>query len=265
MDICADESERARSVPVMIPLGGGLWNAIRHENGSTRAAYTMPMLGTHLALALWPEPQDGDRSASAGATQDVANEARRTVQAATITESGGEDVMQIHSRYEHDMGNVIIALGPGDMIITAVSNGGTISIKNACETLQLSLTHYAWTTIRHPIQAILQAARHNIDSFVQIELGSVTSVVWHYQGRRQPDTRYVDSGAATGTTERNTTGAGEGIGQRRPNEDDNSQPEISPTTTVGTLSGPLQQLSHVRWGQASNASPVDSNPLVINY
>ena len=39
MDICADEFERARSAPVMIPLGAGLWNAIRYENGPTPAAY----------------------------------------------------------------------------------------------------------------------------------------------------------------------------------------------------------------------------------
>ena len=135
-DICADEFERARSAPVMIPLGGGLWNAIRHENGSTPAAYTMPTLGTHLALALWSEPQNDDRNASAGVTQDVANEARKAAQAATNAESGGEDDMQIHSRYGHGMGNVMIALAPGDMIVTAVSNGGTIGIKNACEVLQ---------------------------------------------------------------------------------------------------------------------------------
>ena len=76
--------------------------------------------------------------------------------------------------------------------------------------------------------------------------------------------RYVDLGAATGTTERNTTAAGESTGQRRPNEGANPQPEVPPTTTDGTLSGPLQQLSHVQRGQASNASPVDNNPLVTS-
>ena len=87
MGICAGEFERARSAPVMIPLGGGLQNATRHENGSTPAAYTMPTLGTQLAVALWPEPQEGDRSASAGVTQDTASEALRTARATTTLSS----------------------------------------------------------------------------------------------------------------------------------------------------------------------------------
>ena len=120
MDICADELERARSVLVMIPLGGGLWNTVQYENGSTPAGYTMPTLGTHLALALWPESHNGGRHASDGVTQDVAHEARRAAQATTIAESEGEDAMQIQSRYDHGMGNVMIALAPGDIIITAV-------------------------------------------------------------------------------------------------------------------------------------------------
>lgn len=34
------------------------------------------------------------------------------------------------------------------------------------------------------------------------------------------------------------------------------------TACGGTLSGPLQQLSHVQWEQITDASPVDNNPLV---
>ena len=41
MDICADEYERARSVPVMIPLGRGLWNTIRRDNGSLLLLHTL--------------------------------------------------------------------------------------------------------------------------------------------------------------------------------------------------------------------------------
>ena len=81
----------------------------------------MPTLGTHLALALWPESADGERSASAGVTQDVANEVRRAAQAATTVGTDGGDLMQMHSRYNHSRGNVMIALAPGDMIITAVA------------------------------------------------------------------------------------------------------------------------------------------------
>ena len=121
VDICADEFERARSVPVMKPLGRGIWNTIRCDNGSTPAAYAMPTLGTHLALALWPESADNERSASAGVTQDVANEVRRAAQAATIVGTDGGDPMRMHSRYKHSRGNVMIALAPGDMIITAVA------------------------------------------------------------------------------------------------------------------------------------------------
>ena len=153
MDICADEYERARSVPVMMPLGRGLWNTIRRDNGSTPAAYTMPTLGTHLALALWPESADGGRSTSPGVTQDVAHEARRATQVEATSEAGVGEPIQIHSQYDHGSGNVMVALGPGDMIITAVSNGSTFHIRNACEAMHLSLTQHAWTVIRHPIQA----------------------------------------------------------------------------------------------------------------
>ena len=264
-DICADEFERARSAPFMIPLGGGLWNATRQENGSTPAAYTMPTLGTQLALALRPEPQDGDRNASTGVAQDIANEAFRTVRTVADTEPWGEDDMHIHSRYAHGMGNIMIALAPGDMIITAVSNGGTISIRNACEVLQLSLTHRAWTAIRHPSQANLQAARHNIDSFVQIELEAVTGTVWHYQRKRQPNMRKVDSDEAAGSTERNTSATGENAWQRRLNENSNPQTEVPPNTTDGALSGPLQQLRHAQWERSiKNVPSVDNNPLAAN-
>ena len=235
LDICADEFEKARSAPVMVPLGGGLWNATRQENGSAApAAYTMPTLGTQLALALWPEPQDGDRNASIGVAQDIASEAFRATRTATDTELGEGDGMHTHSRYDHGMGNIMIALAPGDMIITAVSNGGTINIRNACEVLQLSLTHHAWTAIRHPIQANLQAARHNIDSLVQIELEAVTGTVWHYQRRRQPSMRNVDSEETAGSTERNTSATRESACQRRLNENSNPQTEVPPNKTDGT-------------------------------
>ena len=173
--------------------------------------------------------------------------------------------MQTHSRYGHGMGNIMVALAPGDMIITAVSNGGTINIKNACEVSQLCLTHHAWTAIRHPIQANLQAVRHNIDSFVQVELEPVTGIVWHYQRRRQPSMRNVGSEVAAGSNERDTSVAGENTRQRRPNENSNLQTEVPPSTTGGALSGPLQQFRHVQWEQPNNnASSADDNPLVAN-
>ena len=158
MDISADEHERARSVPVMIPIGRGLWNNIRHGHGYTPAAYTMPTLGTHLALALWPETADGGHDASPGVPQDVAHQAHRTIQHKPTLETGEGDSLQIHSQHDHGSGNVIIALGPGDMIITAVSIGGTINIRNAGEAIHLPLTQHAWTVIRHPTQANLKAA-----------------------------------------------------------------------------------------------------------
>ena len=263
MDICADEYERARSVPVMIPLGRGLWNTIRRDNGSTPAAYTMPTLGTHLALALWPESADGERSTSPGVTQDVAHEVRRAAQVTAIAEAEEGDPIQIHSQYNHGSGNVMIALGPGDMITTAVSNGGTINIRNACESMHPSLTQHAWTVIRHPIQANLQAARHNIDASAQIGLESVTGTVWHYQRRRQPDTRYMDPETATGTAEQNTPAAGGSTGQSRPSEEVN--PRAPGTTSASTLSGPLQHLSYVQWESADNAPPVDNNPSWLTW
>ena len=137
MDISADEHERARSVPVMIPIGRGLWNNMRRGHGYTPAAYTMPTLGTHLALALWPETTDGGHDSTPGVPQDVAHQAYRTTQQEPTLGTGEEDAIQIHSQYDHGSGNVIIALGPGDMIITAVSTGGTINIRSAGEAIRL--------------------------------------------------------------------------------------------------------------------------------
>ena len=79
MDIYADETERARSAPVMIPLGGGIWNATRQENGSSPAAYTIPSLGTQLALALWPGQQAENAPTLNGVAQANANDAFRAV------------------------------------------------------------------------------------------------------------------------------------------------------------------------------------------
>ena len=67
------------------------------------------------------------RDASPGVTQDVAYQARRATQAEPIPETGEEDPFQVHSQYDHGSGNVINALGPGDMIITAVSIGARLT------------------------------------------------------------------------------------------------------------------------------------------
>ena len=97
----------------------------------------MPTLGTHLALALWPKSADGGRDASPGVPQDVAYQARRATRSEPTPGTGEEDTFQIHSQYGHGSGNAIIALGPGDMIITAVSIGGAINIRNAGEAMHL--------------------------------------------------------------------------------------------------------------------------------
>ena len=143
MDISADEYERARSVPVMIPLGRGLWNNIRRDRGHTPAAYAMPTLGTHLALALWPETADGGRGSSPGVPQDVAHQVRRAMQTWSTLEMREGGTLQIHSQHGHGSGNVILALGPGDVIIIAVSIGGTINIRNAGEAMHLRTPHPA--------------------------------------------------------------------------------------------------------------------------
>ena len=142
--------------------------------------------------------------------------------------------MQMRSRYNHGRGNVMIALAPGDMTITSVANGGTISIINACEALHLSLAQHAWTVIRHPIQANLQSARHNIDPVVQIELESVTGVVWHYQRRCQPESGYIDPETVTGNTGRHTTEDSGSAEQSRPNEEGNPQ-------------APYRMRGHAQW------------------
>ena len=170
MDIYADETERARSAPVVIPLGGGIWNATRQENGSSPAAHTMPSPGTQLALALWPGLQAESARTPNGVAQANANDALRVARAASAIDTDGEEAIRIHSRYDHGMGNIMMAIAPGDMIVTAVPNGGTIKIRSACEVIQISLTHHAWVAICRPLQANLQAARHTIDPVVQIEL-----------------------------------------------------------------------------------------------
>ena len=262
MDICADDYERARSVAVMIPLGRGLRNTIRRDHGYTPAAYTMPTLGTHLALALWPESANGGRDASPGVPQDVAYQARRATQAEPTPETGEEDTFQIHSQYDHGSGNVIIALGPGDMIITAVSIGGTINIRNAGEAMHLPLTQHAWAVIRHPAQANLQAARHNIDAFVQVEMESVTGTVWHHQRRRHVVTRHRDPTTSSESAEQNAPATDGRFGQRRPNEEAN--PRTPYTASTSTLGGSLQHMCHVQWESVLNAPVVDNNPLVAN-
>ena len=221
-----------------------------------------PTLGTHLALALWPESADGGRSTSPGVTQDVAHEARRATQVEAIPETGEGDPIQIHSQYDHGSGNVRIALGPGDMIITAVSNGGTINIRSACEAMHLPLTQHAWTVVRHPIQANLQVARHNIDAFAQLEIESVTGTVWHQQRRRRPVTQYTDSATTKETTEQNTSTADGSYCQRRPSGGVN--PQTPCTTSASTLIGSLRHMNHVQWESALNAPAVDNNPLVAN-
>ena len=151
------------------------------------------------------------------------------------------------------------------MIVTAVSNGGTIKIRSACEVMHITLTRHVWVAICHPIQANLQAARHNIDPVVQIEIESVTGIVWHYQRRRQPNRWSKDSEEPAGTPERNTTGTGEDNSQRRHNESTNPQTEGPPSATSGEFNGPLQQLRHAQWEQPnSNAPSVDHNPLVAS-
>ena len=186
MDINADEHESARSVPVMIPLGKGLWNNIRQGQGYTPAAYTMPTLGTNLALALWTDAAGEGQGATHGITQETAQQVHSAAHRELALAAGDGEALQVHSQHDHGGGNVAIALGPGDMIATAVSAGGTINIRNAGETIHLHLTQHAWSVIRHPTQANLQAARHNIDATVQVELELVTGTVWHYQRRRHP-------------------------------------------------------------------------------
>ena len=192
MDIYADEIERARSAPVMIPPGGGIWNATRQDNGSSPAAYTMPSLGTQLALALWPGQHAENAPTLNGVAQANANDAPRAVRTTLAIDTAGEDSIRIHSQYDH------WPIAPGDMIVTAVSNGGTIKIRSACEVIQISLTHHAWVAICHPFQANLQAARHIIDPVAQIELESVTGIVWHYRRRRQPNRWGTDTEEPTG-------------------------------------------------------------------
>ena len=262
MDISADDHERARSVPVMIPSGRGLWNSIRHGHGYTPAAYILPKLGTHLALALWPETADGGHDASPGVPQDIAHQAHRAIHHEPILATGEGDALQIHSRHDHGSGNVIIALGPGDMIITAVSIGGTINIRSAGEAIHLPLTQHAWTVIRHPTQANLQAARYNIDASVQVEMELVTGTVWHHQRRRQVVTSRRNTVTTAENAERNAATAGEERGQETPSEETNTR--ASPTTRIDTLGGSLQHMRHVQWESIPNAPVVDYNPLVAN-
>ena len=81
MDIHADDTADARTVPVMIPLGGGVWSRISGNGGGTPAAYTMPSLGTHLALTIWADQQP----APGGTDAEQANEALRIMRASSNT------------------------------------------------------------------------------------------------------------------------------------------------------------------------------------
>ena len=128
--------------------------------------------------------------------------------------------------------------------------------------MHLPLAQHAWTVIRHPAQANLQAARHNIDAFVQVEIESVTGTVWHHQRRRRAATRYRDPTTTTETAEQNASAADGSYGQRRPSEEAN--PRTPCTTSASTLGGSLQHMCNVQWEPVLNAPVVDNNPLVAN-
>ena len=246
----------------MIPLGEGLWNNIRQGHGYTPAAYTMPTLGTHLALALWPDTAVRRYGATPGIPQDVAQQAHRSVHRELALAAGEGEALQIHSQQEHGGGNVVVALGPGDMIITAVTAGGTINIRSAGEAIHLPLTQHAWAVIRHPTQANLQAARHNIDAAVQVEMELVSSTVWYRQRRRHPVSCSRDTAQQAGSEERNAAASGEDRGREAPCE--GIHPRTSSTTGIEILGGSLQHMRHVQWEPIHNAAAVDHNPLVAN-
>ena len=261
MDIHADEIGDARTVPVMIPLGGGMWNSMRNNSGDTPAAYTMPSLGTHLALALRANQQ----LEPGGIGIEEANEALRTARASMTANSGEEEAMDVHCQFEHGLGNVRIALAPGDIIVTTVVNGGTIQIRSACESMQVPLTHHARVAIHHPVQANMRAARHTIDPTVQIEFELVVGTVWLYQRRRQgnnvrePRTnRQSCDGARPDNREAETDGAAAPNTRDVPMEEPIHRPHDG-------LDGTLRQLRHVAWENSDeDTATIDHNPAAAN-
>ena len=116
--------------------------------------------------------------------------------------------------------------------------------------------------IRHPTQANLQAARHNIDAFVQVEMESVTGTVWLHQRRRHVGTRHRDPTTISESAEQNASTADGRCGQERPNEEAN--PRTPHTISTSTLGGSLQHVRHVQWETTHNAPVVDNNPLVAD-
>ena len=262
MDINADEHERARSVPVMIPLGKGLWNNIRQGQGYTPAAYTMPTLGTNLALALWTDAAGEGQGVTHGITQETARQVHNAAHREPALATENEEALQVHSQHDHGGGNVAIALGPGDMIATAVSAGGTINIRNAGETIHLHLTQHAWSVIRHPTQANLQAARHNIDATVQVEMELVIGTVWHHQRRRHPVSRNRETVPPTGSEDRTSSAPGED--RDRGTTSEGIHARTPSAATIGTLGGSLQHMRHVQWESSHNVAAVDPNPLVAD-
>ena len=174
--------------------------------------------------------------------------------------------MDAYCQFEHGPGNVRIALAPGDTIVTTVISGGTVQIRNSCESMQIALTHHAGVAIHHPIQADMRAARHGIDPAIQVVLESATGNVWIHQRRRQ-------NSAAREQHNRHGRRANDDGERTNPCEteaDDTTNPtpgdvpmEATPHNPHGELQGTLGQLRHVTWGSSSeSATTVDHNPEV---
>ena len=242
-----------------------MWRNVRCNEDGTPATYTMPSLGTHLGLTLY-----GNQQAPRGGTSsDTASEILRTTRAnaaATTTNPQEEETMDTYCQFEHGPGNVRIALAPGDTIVTTVISGGTVQIRNSCESMQIALTHHAGVAIHHPIQADMRAARHGIDPAIQVVLESATGNVWIHQRRRQ-------NSAAREQHNRHGRRANDDGERTNPCEteaDDTTNPtpgdvpmEATPHNPHGELQGTLGQLRHVTWGSSSeSATTVDHNPEV---
>lgn len=183
IEVHTEGQRQRRQVPILIPLGGGTWRETAGEAGATPAAYTMPSLGTQIALALWPGYPEASDSAVEGVPQEEAHEVRAHTM--NMIAEVDHDAMHLHSLLENGLTNISVALGPGDIIIAAVAAGGSIRIRDACEGVEVVLPHHASVAITHPNQAGMHAARHLIDETTQIALESVTGAVWHYQRRRR--------------------------------------------------------------------------------
>ena len=120
----------------MIALGGGVWAPSQAAaTVATPASYSMPTLGTQVALALRANTSE-EQAQPRDIPREVAVAALGAGRASHLVSEVEDSALQAHSYHSDGLANMSIALASGDIIIAAVALGGLIRVRDACEGLK---------------------------------------------------------------------------------------------------------------------------------